>query len=75
MPRPGRTSSRSDTCRCSRATAMPPLDEELAARLAAIACAALAREYPNHLTHFLNGDADARTPRSLHPAFYGALDW
>ncbi|MGH8271007.1 MAG: DUF2891 domain-containing protein, partial [Gammaproteobacteria bacterium] len=41
----------------------------------AIACAALAREYPNHLTHFLNGDADARTPRSLHPAFYGALDW
>ncbi len=51
------------------------LDEALAAQLARIACATLAREYPNHLTHFLNGADDARTPRALHPAFYGALDW
>ncbi|MGH8160859.1 MAG: DUF2891 family protein, partial [Gammaproteobacteria bacterium] len=54
---------------------MPSLDEKSAARLAAFALAALQREYPNHLTHFLNGDEDALSPRELHPAFYGALDW
>lgn len=54
---------------------MPPLDEALAARYAETALGALAREYPNHLTHFLNGAEDARAPRELHPAFYGALDW
>lgn len=33
------------------------------------------REYPNHLIHLLNGAGDARTPRALHPAFYGSYDW
>lgn len=51
------------------------IDKSLATRFAATACEALTREYPNHLTHFLNGEEDARTPRQLHPAFYGALDW
>ncbi len=54
---------------------MPQLDEQSAAWLAALALAALGREYPNHLQHFLNGAGDAQTPRALHPAFYGALDW
>jgi len=51
------------------------LTPELAARLADMALDASRREYPNHLTHFLNSAADAAIPRKLHPAFYGSLDW
>ena len=32
-------------------------------------------EYPNKLSQMLNSDADLRSPRSLHPAFYGCFDW
>ena len=51
------------------------LDTELAARLASMALDSIQREYPNHISHWLNDDADARTPRELHPAFFGCLDW
>lgn len=51
------------------------LDEALAQEFAAIALAGVEREYPNHVTHFLNGGEDVRPPRALHPAFYGCLDW
>lgn len=51
------------------------LDAPLAERLAATALDAIEREYPNHLTLWLNGDGDARPPRELHPVFYGCLDW
>ena len=33
------------------------------------------REYPNHIMHKMEGPADARTPRELHPLFYGSFDW
>ena len=33
------------------------------------------REYPNHLSHALEGPEDARTPSELHPIFYGSFDW
>jgi Protein of unknown function (DUF2891) len=42
---------------------------------ARMALDAVTREYPNALQHVLTSDADARTPRALHPAFYGAFDW
>ncbi len=51
------------------------LDITLAERLAALSLASLGREYPNHITHMLNSDEDARPPRELHPAFFGCLDW
>jgi hypothetical protein len=35
----------------------------------------LRREYPHKLDHVASSDADVRTPRVLHPAFYGAFDW
>lgn len=35
----------------------------------------LRQEYPNHLMHALNDDSDAKTPRELHPVFYGCFDW
>ncbi len=54
---------------------MPELSPELAGRFADIALANVVREYPNKLDHVLRTDADAVTPRALHPAFYGSYDW
>ena len=51
------------------------LDEAAAGRFAALALKCLHQEYPNHLSHTLGSDADARAPRELTPAFYGCLDW
>jgi hypothetical protein len=51
------------------------LAADLAARYATIALGHVAREYPNKLDHVLAGDADARTPRDLHPIFFGSFDW
>ena len=50
-------------------------DAGAAARFAALALKCLHQEYPNHISHTLNGDADARPARELTPAFYGCLDW
>jgi hypothetical protein len=46
-----------------------------AARFAALALTCLHQEYPNHISHTLNGASDVRAPRELTPAFYGCLDW
>jgi hypothetical protein len=51
------------------------LTPALAGRLAAIALGHVAREYPNKLDHVLEGPADLRGPRDLHPAFWGSFDW
>ena len=49
--------------------------QELASQFARIALGHVEREYPNSLQHVLASDEDARTPRDLHPAFYGSFDW
>ena len=51
------------------------LDQEMADRMTRIAMGHVAREYPHKLDHVLGGDADARTPRDLHPIFFGSFDW
>ena len=51
------------------------LTEERAADFARIALGHVEREYPNKLDHVLEGAADARTPRTLHPVFDGSFDW
>ena len=51
------------------------LDPALAERLVELILAAVHREYPSHVTHLLESDADARPPRELTPAFYGSFDW
>ncbi|WCT74961.1 DUF2891 domain-containing protein [Sphingomonas naphthae] len=48
---------------------------DIAARFARIALGHLTREYPHKLDHVLTGDADAETPRALHPIFFGSFDW
>lgn len=56
-------------------TSTPELTAELASRFARIALGHLTREYPNKLDHVLRGPHDARTPRELHPIFFGSFDW
>lgn len=53
----------------------PSLARATASRFAKIALGHIAREYPNKLDHVMAGDADARTPRDLHPIFFGSFDW
>lgn len=43
--------------------------------LAEMALVCIPKEYPNHIVHMLNSDADVQSPRELHPAFYGCFDW
>ena len=54
---------------------MSSLTEEIASTYAALALGHVQREYPNKLDHVMNGAADVRTPRELHPMFYGSFDW
>jgi hypothetical protein len=48
---------------------------ELGERFARVALANLATEYPHQVQHLFASDADARTPRALHPVFWGSYDW
>jgi Protein of unknown function (DUF2891) len=54
---------------------MRSLTPELASHFARTALGHVTREYPNKLDHVMTGPEDARTPRELHPIFYGSFDW
>src|SRR5947209_4075215 len=54
---------------------MTSFDIGLAERIADLALGCVHREYPNKISHLLNSDADAGTPRRLTPVFYGCYDW
>lgn len=54
---------------------MTYLDATHAARFMALTTGHLTREYPHKLDHVLDGPEDARTPRELHPIFFGSFDW
>lgn len=51
------------------------LTAEIAARFAAIALGHVTREYPHKLDHVLTGPQGLRSPRTLHPIFFGSFDW
>lgn len=51
------------------------LDAALVPRLAQVALANVATDYPCHLSHLARSDADMRPPRTLYPAFRGSYDW
>ncbi len=59
----------------TRSPASHALGADAAGRFAALALRCLHQEYPNHISHTLASDADARPPRELTPAFYGCFDW
>jgi Protein of unknown function (DUF2891) len=52
-----------------------PLDAAAAGRFAALALDCVHREYPNKISHTMQGDADVLPPRAITPAFYGCYDW
>jgi len=59
----------------SGAAASAAMDPAAAARFAALALKCLHAEYPNHISHTMDNDADALPPHVLYPAFYGCFDW
>src|SRR3954462_2161402 len=50
-------------------------DAKSAERFAKLALACVHKEYPNKISHVLNGDGDVAPPRKLTPAFCGCYDW
>lgn len=52
-----------------------PLTPQLAEIFARLALAGVRRAWPHAYQHLASSAADVRTPRTLHPAFYGCYDW
>jgi len=53
----------------------PALTKDIASRFTNVALGHVTREWPNKLDHVLDGPGDVRTPRDLHPIFFGSFDW
>jgi hypothetical protein len=51
------------------------LTAEQANKLAALPIKCLQQEYPNKLNQLLADATELRSPKELHPAFYGCFDW
>jgi hypothetical protein len=49
----------------------PPLGR----KFAHVALSHITQEYPNKLDHVMNKRGDVKTPRELHPVFFGSFDW
>jgi Protein of unknown function (DUF2891) len=54
---------------------MCSLTAETASMFANMVLPNVTREYPNKMDHVMTGPADVKTPRALHPVFYGSFDW
>jgi len=59
----------------TQAMKVDSLNEKQASHFAALAMKCVSREYPNKPEHVVNTSADVKSPKSLHPAFYGCYDW
>ncbi|WP_296313381.1 DUF2891 domain-containing protein [Winogradskyella sp. UBA3174] len=53
----------------------PILNIEQANRLAQLPLHCMDTEYPNKLNQTIGSSSDLKTPKQLHPAFYGCFDW
>jgi len=51
------------------------LTREHASAFAKLALKGVNKEYPNHPGHALASAADVKSPKALHPAFFGCYDW
>jgi len=51
------------------------LSEKQASRFAALALKCVGREFPNKPEHVINNAGEVKSPKLLHPAFYGCYDW
>jgi hypothetical protein len=59
----------------SPVAASEDLTPEIASKFAKLALSHIRREYPNLLYHILSDRNDVRSPKELHPVFYGSMDW
>jgi hypothetical protein len=57
------------------AKSLPTLTQKQASAFAALALKGLQKEYPNKPGDVLNDVTDVKSPRAMHPAFYGCFDW
>jgi len=57
------------------ASKQPLLNLEEAHRLAELPLACVSVEYPNKLGQTLGSNEDLKSPKELHPTFYGCFDW
>ena len=46
-----------------------------ASHFAQLALKCVNKEYPNKPDHTINDGNDVKSPRAMHPAFYGCFDW
>jgi hypothetical protein len=51
------------------------LSQKQASAFALLALKGISKEYPNKPGDVLNAAADVKSPRAMHPAFYGCFDW
>lgn len=51
------------------------LTQEQAIQFARLALKGISKEYPNKPADVINSDEDVKSPRRIHPAFYGCYDW
>ena len=51
------------------------LTEAQASHFARLALKCVRKEFPNKLDHTMNDGSEVRSPRAMHPAFYGCFDW
>src|SRR5262244_3634297 len=51
------------------------LNQAQASHFASLAMKCIQKEFPNKLDHVNNDADDVRSPRAMHPAFYGCFDW
>ena len=54
---------------------VPVLNLEQANRLAQLPLHCMNTEYPNKLNQTIGDASDLKSPKELHPAFYGCFDW
>src|ERR1041385_6575015 len=57
------------------AFAQTSLTQAQASHFAKLALKCVQKEYPNKPDHTINDGDDVRSPRAMHPAFYGCFDW
>src|SRR4026209_1765612 len=51
------------------------LTEKQASHFATLALKCVSREFPNKPEHVINNASEVKSPKALHPAFYGCYDW
>lgn len=57
------------------ATCQETLPEEQVAAFAKLALNGISREFPNKPSNVMDSAGDVRSPREMHPVFYGSFDW